>query len=89
MVDVKTWTQQESIAPLTLIVNQEHARLYGAHGLDVVFEQEVIRVYSKIENAKGTAGLIISASQERNVQHLASHSMGSVQMNWILQGNIA
>ena len=72
-----------------LIVHQEHARLYGAHGLDVVFEQEVIRVYSKIENAKGTAGLIISASRVKNVPHLASHSMDSVHMNWILQENIA
>ena len=89
MVDVKTWTPLGSIAPLMQIAHQEHARLYGAHGPDVVFEQEEVPVYSKIENAKGTAGLIISASQERNVQHLASHSMGSVQMNWILQGNIA
>ena len=89
MVDVKTWTPLGSIAPLMQIAHQEHARLYGAHGPDVVFEQEVVRVYSEIENAKGTAGLIISVSRVKNVLHQASHSMGSVQMNWILQGNIA
>ena len=89
MVDVKTWTPQGSIAPLTLIVHQEHARLFGAHGPDVVFEQEVERDYPEIENAKGTAALMISASRVKTVPHLASHNMDSVHMNWILQENIA
>ena len=89
MVNAKTWTPQGSIAPLTLIVHQEHAQLYGAHGPDVVFEQEVERDYPEIENAKGTAALMISASRVKNVPHLASHNMDSVHMNWILQENIA
>ena len=93
MVDVKTWTPPGNIALLMLIVHPDGVEcpiaigIHGDHGPEITLVKERNRVYP--ENAKRTAGLMISASRGKNVPHLAIQHMGSVHMNWILQGNIA
>ena len=91
MVDVKTWTQPGNIAILMRIAHPDGVECpngnHGAHGPEIILVKERDRVYP--ENAKRTAGLMISASRGKNVPHLAIQHMGSVHINWILQGNIA
>ena len=91
MVNVKAWTPPGTIAILMLIVHPDGVECpngnHGAHGPEIILVKERDRVYP--ENAKRTAGLMISASMGKNVPHLAIQHMGSVHMNWILQENIA
>ena len=93
MVHVKTWTPLGNIALLMLIAHPDGVECrcpngtHGAHGPEIILVKERDRVY--LENAKPTAVLMISASRGKNVPHLAIQHMGSVHINWILQGNIA